>query len=116
MSSVTEPLLKLVRPLVLFALPRMPPCKKFSCRMTPVSEVNWNSGVVRPADARIPGNRYPGKKKLNTVGEFNGVCESADELPVSVVFMLHVFHPSVAFPERFIGGATSGKIVGLLTV
>src|SRR4029077_3459213 len=94
----------------------MPPCKKFSWRMTSVSDVNWNSGVVMPADARIPGNRYSGKKKLNTVGEFNGVCESPVVVPLSVMPMLQVFHVTVTLPERFIGGATSGKTVGLLTV
>ena len=53
-----EPLppVKLLRPLVLPVLFKMPPSMKFICAATPLSVVSWNSGVVRPAEASAPGN------------------------------------------------------------
>ena len=50
------PLLKLLMPLVLLPLPRTPPSRKFICQDAVVSEVSWNSGVVKPAVASGPGN------------------------------------------------------------
>src|ERR1017187_9303000 len=74
-SRATEPLpeVKLEMPLVLFPLFRMPDSRKFIWSATPVSEVSWNSGVVRPAAAITPGNWKFGQKKLNTVGARKGV-------------------------------------------
>src|SRR5690349_9558255 len=50
------PLLKLLRPLVLLVLPRIPPSMKFIWNIVVVSEVSWNSGVVSPAVDSAPGN------------------------------------------------------------
>jgi len=50
-------LLKLVRPLVLLPLTSSPPSRKFIWSAALVSLVNWNSGVVKPAEASTPGNR-----------------------------------------------------------
>src|SRR6516162_6127004 len=49
------PLLKLLNPLVLLVLPRMPPSMKFIWNIAVVSDVSWNSGVVSPAVASAPG-------------------------------------------------------------
>src|SRR4051794_23967951 len=57
-TMAPPPLLKLLRPLVLL-LPlgpvRRPPSMKFIWNIVVVSEVNWNSGVVSPAVASVPG-------------------------------------------------------------
>ena len=49
------PLLKLLMPLVLPGLKR-PLYMKFAWRITVVSLVIWNSGVVMPCEANAPGN------------------------------------------------------------
>src|ERR1700690_4216907 len=57
-SSMIAPLppVKLLSPLVLPLLLKMPPERKFIWSTTLVSEVSWNSGVVRPGEGRRPWN------------------------------------------------------------
>src|ERR1041385_731479 len=58
MSSAMPPLplMKLVKPFVLAPLLNRLVEKKFICITMLVSEVSWNSGVVSPDEAKVPGN------------------------------------------------------------
>ena len=56
MPIAPPPPVKLLSPFVFALLLKMPCVRKFICRMMLVSDVSWNSGVVSPAEARMPWN------------------------------------------------------------